>query len=157
MGRSGVAAVVLVAVLPAPAQAVAFSKFAYCYWRAKEPGAVYDRVSVEAGDDNPFIVFNDPAFRKWSESARYTIELSANHQPRRVRIRGAWADVVPQLSTLSAYLDADARRLVGGATSVQLWRGGKLLVDVPLENTPSAEQLNACVRRDGHDDKDEER
>ena len=65
--------------------------------------------------------------------------------------------MVPQLSTLSAYLDADARRLVGGATSVQLWRGGKLLVDVPLENTPSAKQLNACVRRDGHDDKDEER
>jgi hypothetical protein len=46
---------------------------------------------------------------------------------------------------LSAYLYADARRALGGAKSVQLWKGRKLLADVQLENMPSAEQLNACV------------
>ena len=138
-----------------PAIAVAFTKTAYCDWHAKEPGAIYDRIAIGQGD-HLMITIDDPVFRSWGDSVGNTVELSTNHSSRRVHIRDAWTDVVPQLSLLGGYLHAEARRLLGGAKSVQLWRRGELLVDVPLENTPSTKQLNACVPRYSHDDEAEE-
>jgi hypothetical protein len=138
-----------------PAGAVGFSKAAYCTWHAKEPGAVYDRVSIEQGD-HLMLANNDPVFRPLGNSIGNTVELTTNHSSRQVRIRNAWTDVVPSVSSLSAYLYADARRVLGDAKSLQLWRRGKLLVDIPLGNTPSTRQLNACVPHNLHNDEAEE-
>jgi hypothetical protein len=156
-GRAAIGLLITFGLVSAqtPALAVPFTKAAYCTWHAKEPGAIYDRVAIEQGD-HLMIVIQDPVFRSWGDSVGNTVELSTNHSSRRVRIRDAWTDVVPQLSLLGGYLNANARRMLGGAKSVQLWKRGELLVDVPLENTPSTKQLNACVPRNSHDDEAEE-
>ena len=162
-GRAAIGLLITLSLVSvhSPADAVAFTKSAYCTWHAKEPGAIYDQVSIEQGD-HLMIHIDDPVFQSWGDSVDNTVDLSTNHSSRRVRIRDAWTDVTPSSwrpspqSTLGAYLDAAARRLLGSAKSVQLWRRGKLLVDVPLENTPSTKELNACVPRSSHDDEAEE-
>jgi hypothetical protein len=139
-----------------PADAVTLNKIGACTWEAREPGAAYDRFSIEQGD-HLMISLHDSVFESWGNSAGNTIELSANHAPKRVRIRDAWTDVVPGQAILGAYLYAEARRVLGGAKSMQLWKQGKMLVDLPLVNTPSTKQLNACVPHNRHDDEAEER
>lgn len=152
-GWAQLAAILILFVTPA--RAVPLTKSGYCTWAGKEPGAAYDRVSISQGD-HLMIAVNDPVFRSWGNSIDNRVQLTANHEAHRVQIRGAWTDVVPGLSTLSAYLYADARRTLGGAKSVQLWKGRKLLVDVPFENMPTTRQLNACVPPPGrHSDSEE--
>lgn len=151
----GLLAAMMLAAAAPTANAVTFGKVAYCTWKAREPGAVYDRVSISQGD-HLMIHINDRVFQSWGNSDGNTIELSTNHARKRVRIRGAWTTVVPKRASLGAYLYADARRSLGGARSIQIWRRGKMIVDIRVANTPSTAQLNACVPLDRPHDEAEE-
>jgi hypothetical protein len=82
-----------------------------------------------------------------SDSGGHAIEISAGDPARRVPVE-AWAGNAGGQTpgSIGFYMSADMRRLVGGATSVQVWEDGKPVYHAILAGTPSATELDACVR-----------
>ncbi|HEU5481711.1 MAG TPA: hypothetical protein VFU80_01285 [Sphingomicrobium sp.] len=142
---SGASALVLFPVLaaayePRPARPAAFEKHAEfdCNWRAK--GA-----SIGRGEQSPVLSIVDPKFESWSDNEDHAIELSAGGGSDRVEALSYVIHSAEKGSTLAIFLDAAARSVVGGARQLQIWKGGKPVLDLAFANTPSAEDLAACV------------
>lgn len=123
---------------------------AYCSWdmhaRGKEK---WIRGSIGRGDENPMISFLDAAFDGWSDSDQHDIEVSVGDPRRRLPAR-AWVNR-GERSSAAFYMDAPMRRLIGGATSLQIWKAGKPVFNTQLANTPSAAELDGCIQKPGWD------
>ena len=135
---------------PPPARpAVPFVKHAevYCDWMMHDPNEKWIRGSIGQGDEDPVISFVDTVFASWSDSEDHHIEVSGGDPPRRVPAR-AWASTGGQ-GSIGFYMDAELRKLIGGATSLQIWKDGRPVLNLALANTPSAAELDACVRPPG--------
>jgi hypothetical protein len=51
-----------------------------------------------------------------------------------------------QYNAIGFYMRPSVRAIVGGATSLQIWKDGKPVYNATLAATPSAAELDACVR-----------
>ena len=125
---------------------------AYCSWDMHAKGKEkWIRGGIGRGDENPMINFVDRAFDGWSDSERHAIEVSVGDPKRRLPA-SAWASKGSEAPGSAAfYMDAPMRRLIGGATSLQIWKGGKPVFNTRLANTPSAAELDACIQKPGWD------
>lgn len=149
----------LVLVLVAASPAIAFPPprplvpFVYdtivddCVWTMHEKSEKWIRGWIGRGDDDPVIDLVDYAFYDWSDRDRHQIEVSVGDPNRRLPA-SAWSSnaggQTPGSATFT--MDAEMRRLIGGATSLQIWKEGKPVFNTLLAGTPSAAQLDACVR-----------
>jgi len=118
-----------------------------CHWTMHDPKEKWIRGGIGQGDEEPVFELVDSAFYDWSDSGRHAIEISAGDPARRVPVE-AWAGNAGGQSpgSIGFYMSADMRRLVGGATSVQVWKDGMAVYHAVLAETPSAAELEACVR-----------
>lgn len=119
-----------------------------CYWTMHAKGTEkWIRGGIGMGDDDPMIDFVDRAFYDWSDSEDHLIEVSVGDPNRRLPAK-AWAGNAGGQTPGSAafYMNAEMRKLIGGATSLQIWKDGKPMFNTLLANTPSAAELDACVR-----------
>jgi hypothetical protein len=135
--------------IPSARTAVSFEKDAElnCYWvmrDAAQPLAI--RGSIRPGEQSPELQIFDPMFDGWSDLDYPTVELSVGKSDARVE---ALAYVMPSTPArgpfLAIFLDEGARRVVGSASRLQIWKDGKPVLDMALADTPSAEELAACV------------
>ena len=118
-----------------------------CVWDMHDKSEKWIRGGIGRGDDDPIIDFVDMAFFHWSDSERHVIEVSVGDPKRRLPA-SAWSSNAGGQTPGSAtfYMNAELRKLIGGATSLQIWKDGKPVFHTLLANTPSAAQLDACVR-----------
>jgi hypothetical protein len=134
---------------PAAREAVPFEKEADldCDWMMHDPNEKWIRGGIGQGDDDPVIDLVDNAFKTWSDSEYHAIEVSAGDPARRVPAK-AWAGSAAGDSpgSIGFYLNAELRRLIGGANSLQIWKDGKPVYNAVLEKTPTVAELDACVR-----------
>ena len=128
-----------------------------CHWTMHDPKEKYIRGGIGQGDDDPIFDLVDHAFDGWSGDGRHVIEVSAGDAARRLPAT-AWADSVVDETPggIGFYMNAEMRKLIGGATSVQIWKDGKPVFNAALAKTPSAAELDACVRPPKTEDSDEE-
>lgn len=118
-----------------------------CTWTMRERKGEWSRGSIERGDLDPMFGLDDNVFKSWSDSEHHMIEVSVGDPERRLPAR-AWAthagDDAP--GAIGFYMDAELRKLIGGATSLQVWKSGRPVFNTLLANTPSAAELDDCVR-----------
>ena len=128
-----------------------------CDWTMKDAGEEWIRGSIGRGDEDPVISLVDTAFYSWSDSEEHAIELSAGDPARRVPA-SAWAgNAGGQMpGSIGFYLDPPLRQLIGGATSVQVWKNGEPVFNAAWAGTPSVAELEACVRPPSDDHGDSE-
>ncbi|HEU5481712.1 MAG TPA: hypothetical protein VFU80_01290 [Sphingomicrobium sp.] len=140
---------------PSPARpAVPFQKHAEvdCDWMMKSPAEELIRGSIGQGDDDPILYLVDPVFDGWSDTEDHSVELSAGGSGGRAKARAYATHGGGSPGSLGIYLNAEARQIVGGATAVQVWKDGKPVLNLAFANTPSAAELDACVRPPGWDE-----
>lgn len=123
-----------------------------CTWRWHAKGKEkWIRGDISRGDENPMIGFVDRAFDQWSDSEDHRIEISVGDPKRRLAVN-AWATKGSEApGSVAFYMDAEMRRLIGGATSLQIWKDGKPVYNTLLARTPSAAELDACIQKPGWD------
>ena len=118
-----------------------------CRWDMHDKAEKWIRGGIGRGDDDPIIDFVDMAFFNWSDSERHAIEVSVGDPKRRLPA-SAWSSNAGGQTPGSAtfYMNAAMRQLIGGATSLQIWKDGRPVFHTLLAGTPSAAELDACVR-----------
>ena len=118
-----------------------------CDWWLSGADGKSHVASIGQGDEL-MLSFSDAAFMAWSDLKRPRVELIFDSDPkRRVFVEG-WAThggAGSSNSSFGLYLDAAARRALGGATRLELRRDGKAVIDLRLAATPSQAELDACV------------
>lgn len=128
-----------------------------CHWTMHGRGEKWIRGSIGQGDEDPVFSLVDAAFGSWSDSEEHRIEVSAGDAARRLPAT-AWAGSgggdTP--GSIGFFLDAGLRRLIGGAQSVQIWKDGRPVYNGSLARTPTAAELDGCVRPPKSEDSDEE-
>ena len=128
-------------------QAVQFEKHAEhdCDWTMRDASGRLIRGSIRPGEQSPVLQIFDPMFDGWSDSDYPTVELSTD--------KGAPVDALAYVihsaptagSYLGIFLDEQVRAVVGSATHLQMRKDGTPVIDLALADTPSAEELAACV------------
>jgi hypothetical protein len=118
-----------------------------CVWMMHDKSEKWIRGGIGRGDEDPVIDFVDFAFYDWSDSERHPIEISVGDPAHRLPA-SAWAGNAGGQSpgSVAFYMDAKLREMIGGATSLQVWKDGKPVFNTLLAGTPTAAQLDACVR-----------
>ncbi|HEX8214464.1 MAG TPA: hypothetical protein VF582_03215 [Allosphingosinicella sp.] len=146
-------------VLPPARPAVPFAEYGDvgCYWMMHDPLEKWIRGSIGLGDEDPILSLVDAAFDSWSNSEHHGIEVSAGGPARRLPAT-AWASTgdAEGPGSIGFYMNADLRRLIGGATSLQIWKQGRPVYNGLLARTPTAAALDACVRPPKGEGSDEE-
>jgi hypothetical protein len=124
-----------------------------CDWMMRDPRERWIRGSIGRGDEDPVIGLVDTAFDSWSDGEEHAIEVSAGDPAHRVPAT-AWAGNAGGQApgSIGFYMNADLRKLIGGAKSLQIWNGGKPVLNLVFANTPSVEELDACVQPPGWDE-----
>ena len=145
---------------PAPRPAVPFVEVGDvgCHWTMHDKEREkWIRGGIGQGDEDPILDLVDSAFDSWSNSEEHAIEVSAGDSSRRLPAT-AWASPSDGETpgSIGFYMDADLRQMIGGATSLQIWKGGKAVYSGLLSATPSAAELDSCVRPPKSEDSDEE-
>jgi hypothetical protein len=128
-----------------------------CIWTMSATAEEWVRGDIGQGDEDPVISFVDRAFYSWSDSEMHAIEVSAGDPARRVPA-SAWASNAGGQTpgSIGRYMTAPLRQLIGGATSLQIWKDGKPVFNAELAATPSVDELNACVCPPSEDHGDSE-
>ena len=118
-----------------------------CDWMMHDAKEKWIRGSIGQGDDDPIIGFVDQAFFSWSDSEDHLIEISVGDPKHRVGAK-AWASNAGGQTpgSIGFTMTAGLRQLIGGATSLQVWKNGAPVFNTVLANTPSADKLDSCVR-----------
>ncbi len=118
-----------------------------CSWTMHDPKEKWIRGGIGQGDEEPVFDLVDTAFGSWSDSEEHSIEVSAGDAARRVPAT-AWAGNAGGQTpgSIGFYMSPELRQLIGSATSVQIWKDGKPVFNAMLAGTPTAAELDACVR-----------
>ena len=125
------------------------------WWLSRDDGKSH-LVSIGRGD-GVLLSLSDAAFRDWSEEGRPAVELILDRdQRRRIRTTGWVTKGGDTTASFGLYLDAAARRAISRATRLELFRDGKPVVDLFLSETPSRDELDACVPPKESDSPDSE-
>jgi hypothetical protein len=133
------------AAAAAPVKPWVKTKDATCdWWLSREDGHSL-RAAIGADWENVSLTFGDPIFNTWPEAGYPKVELRFNRDPkRRVKTQG-WATHGQGFAMFGINLTPEAMKKMGGATTVELIRHGKTVITLPLAETPSADELIACI------------
>ncbi|HEV2745978.1 MAG TPA: hypothetical protein VGW34_01600 [Allosphingosinicella sp.] len=128
-----------------------------CHWTMHDPSEKWIRGGIGQGDEDPVIDFVDSAFDSWSDSEDHRIEISVGDPARRVPAIGWAGNAGGQTpGSIGFYAGPELRKLIGGATSLQVWKDGKPVFNAALSGTPTTTQLDACVRPPSNPDETDE-
>jgi hypothetical protein len=129
----------------------------HCYWEMHDRSEKWNRGGIVPGDEVPVVHFVDHAFDSWDEDRDQRVEISVGDPARRLPAN-AWAGRgdAERPGMMGFDLDANLRKLLGGATSVQIWKDGKPVYNAVLAQTPTTAQLDACVGAPRDPDLDDE-
>jgi len=116
-----------------------------CDWVMKDPAEPLIRGSISRGEQSPVLFIVDPVFKGWSDADYPTVELSVGGADRRVEALAYVTHSTEAGSLLGIFLDDEVRAVVGGAELLRIWKDGTPVLSLALANTPSAEELAACV------------
>lgn len=132
--------------LPPARPAVPFEKHAEidCDWMMKDRGEPLIRGSISRGEQSPVLYILDPLFAGWSDNEDHEIELVESGSGKRARALAYVLHSKETSASLSIFLDAEARSVVGGAKYLTIWKDGRPVLNLAFANTPSAEELAAC-------------
>lgn len=100
----------------------------------------------------PVPTIADRAFVNFTEEERIPVILRFDGDSRREATASAWVNRVvgDGERMLGLYLSAEARRVMSGASRIEVVHSGKTLTELPLAATPSLTELDACVVPPGH-------
>lgn len=119
-----------------------------CQWTMHGKGETWIRGDIGQGDDDPILSLVDHAFDGHGYAVDIPIEVSVGDPARRLPAKGYASPTgegdMP--GSIAFTMDAPLRALIGGATSVQIWFGGKPVYHALLADTPGKAELDACVR-----------
>ena len=116
------------------------------WWLSRDDGRSL-RASIGQSDEGLLLSIADPKFLAWSEVDHPKVELRFNKDPnRRVMTEGWVSHVGKETSIFGTYLSAEALKAMSKATTLELHRDGKLMIELPLVDTPSQAELEACIR-----------
>ena len=117
-----------------------------CSWGITGPNGKTHRASIGTGDDDPVLSLDDAAFVALPEYGRVPVTLRFDGNPKRIATGSAWTGIVLDGErSLGMFLDATARKAMGGARRIEVIHDGKTLLDMPLAKTPSLKQLEKCT------------
>lgn len=117
-----------------------------CGWWLAAAGGVAHRASIASGEDGLVLSVTDPAFAAWPEEERPIVELRFDGDPAGAIEAESWSTHGSDGgATLGLFLDADARALMAGAASLELWRDDAPVLEIPLAGAPGAADLETCV------------
>ena len=120
-----------------------------CDWWISGPDGkqLHASIGIGSGGDPPVLTVSDPVFLRFGEELRPRIVLRANGQASRSVTLESWSSHVgTETAMLGMFLTPRARRVLGGATRIQILSGGKVLIDMPMTATPGKAALDACVQ-----------
>jgi hypothetical protein len=139
-------AIALAAAVPHHATVKPWDHEGDCRWWLSGEDGNRHLASIGQGDTGIVITVSDPLFMTWSESDRPEVQLRFDGDPKRTVTTQGWVSTGGgTVGMLGMELDADARAKFAEATSLEILRGGELLVKIPLAETPNAEELEACL------------
>lgn len=129
----------------------------HCYWEMHDHSEKWNRGGIVPGDEVPVVQFVDHAFDSWDENLDHQVEISVGDPARRLSA-SAWAGSgnAEMPGMIGFDLNADLRKLIGGATSLQVWKDGKPVYNAVLAKTPTTADLDACVGAPRDPDLDDE-
>ena len=117
----------------------------------------WNRGGIVPGDEVPVMHFVDHVFDSWNADQDHQIEISVGDPAERLPL-SAWAGggnaEIPGM--IGFDLGGDLRKLIGGATSLQVWKDGKPVYNADLARTPTTAELDACVGAPRDPDLDDE-
>ena len=118
----------------------------HCYWEMHDLSEKWNRGGIVPGDKVPVVHFVDHAFDSWNEDQDHQVEISVGDPARRLPV-SAWAGRgnAEMPGMVGFDLNAELRMLIGGATSLQVWKDGKPVYNAALARTPTTAELDACV------------
>ena len=116
-----------------------------CVWWLSQADGKGHRASIEQSADGVSLGISDPAFRTWSVSDRIKAELRFDRDAKRRVATDGWVTRGEGYAMFGLYLDAAALRKIAGATTLELRRHGKTVVELKLSGTPTEAELLACV------------
>lgn len=132
-------------VAPEPAAAKPWRKDNDCLWWLSGADGKSLRASIEQDADGVGLTIADPAFKTWSEVDRIKVELRFDHDAKRRVTTKGWVTRGEGYAMFGLNLSADALGKLGGATTLELRRNGKVVVEQQLSATPTKAELLACV------------
>ena len=128
-----------------------------CQWTMHDKSEHWIRGGIGRGEIDPQIDFVDRVFFDWSDSQEHQIEVSVGDPERRVSARALASNAGGQIpGSLQFVMTSELRKLIGGATSLQIWKDGRPVFNTRLANTPSTAELDECVRPPRDPDHDDE-
>jgi hypothetical protein len=118
----------------------------HCYWEVHDRSEKWKRGGIVPGDEVPVVQFVDHTFDSWNDNKDHQIEISVGDPAGRLPA-SAWAGrgEAEMPGSIGFDLNADLRKLIGGATSLQVWKDGKPVYNAALAGTPTTAELDACV------------
>jgi hypothetical protein len=119
-----------------------------CEWWLSGDDGHSLRAAIGMGDQAIGLSFGDKAFVAWSEEGRHRVQVRLNGDPKRQFEAEGWSThVSAERAIFSLDLDAKGRRMLGGATHLELLRDGQSILQMLLANTPGRRELDRCVPR----------
>jgi len=129
-----------------PTPAKAWDHESQCGWWLSDDDGKSLRASIGLGDGTLLLTLADPAFLAWPEVDRPVVELIFSGEERKsVEVEGWTSHGGGDTAMLGMNLDAPARALMSGATSVEVRRGGRTFFYQALANSPMQPSLEDCV------------
>lgn len=118
-----------------------------CHWTMHDKKEKWIRGGIGQGDEEPLLDLVDHAFDGFGHAIDIPLEVSVGDPARRLPARG-WASPgeADRPGSIAFYMGPELRKMIGGATSVQLWSNGQPIFHARLAGTPSEAELTACVR-----------
>lgn len=115
------------------------------WWLAAADGFAH-RASIGSGEDGLILSLTDSVFAAWPEEDRPVVELRFDGDPARAVEAESWSTHGSDGgATLGLFLDADARALMAGAASLELWRDDAPILEIPLAGVADHADLELCV------------
>ena len=129
----------------------------HCYWEMHDRSENWKRGGIVPGDQVPVVHFVDHAFDSWDENLDHQIEISVGDPARRLSASAWTGSGNAEMPGMIGFdLSAELRKLIGGATSLQVWKDGQPVYNAALAETPTAAELDACVGAPRDPDLDDE-
>jgi hypothetical protein len=140
-------ALALAMAAPHPVAVKSWEDEGNCSWWLSRETDNGLHASIGPGDPGLLVLtIGDPVFMTWSESDRPEVTLRFNGDPKRTVTVEGWASTAGgTVGMFGMYLDADGRAKLANANSLELIRGGEVVVRLQLAETPGKDAMEECV------------
>lgn len=145
------------AAMPGAAPVKPWDREHACRWWLSDDDGKSLRASIGPGDLGMVLSVADPVFLEWPEDERPRAELIFDGDAgRSVSVDGWSTHIDNETAIFGLELDPVGTRMLAGASSLEIRRGGRTFLTLPLAATPGEATLLACVPPPESDSPDRE-